>query len=209
MAQPARAVVTCMDYRVKDEVILRHLGWQADGAYVIRNAGGAVTQDVIRSLMLLQKFVLAKPPPSGEGTYDIPIAVVAHTKCGMVTLDGGEDDLRRRIERDIWICETPPFALETFLNPQLAVRRAFQRLRTSRFVSSRTPQGLRLSGYVYDVDANPQSLKEVRTHVVTGGQDWDLVASIHKITVERLKEANPQAKDELRTGVGQVLYIPS
>jgi carbonic anhydrase len=197
-----------MDYRVKDEVILRHLGWQTDGAYVIRNAGGAVTQDVIRSLMLLQKFVL-KQERSGEGTYDIPIAVIAHTKCGMVTPDGGEDDFRRKIERDFWICETPPFALETFLNPQLAVRRAFQRLLTSRFVSSRTPQGLRLSGYVYDVDASPQSLKEVRMHVVTGGQDWDLVASIHKITVAKLKDANPQAKDELRTGVGQVLYIPS
>jgi carbonic anhydrase len=209
MAKPARAVVTCMDYRVKEEVILKHLGWELERAFILRNAGGAVTQDVIRSLMLLQKFVLAKPPPSGEGTYDIEIAVVAHTDCGMRTPDGGEDDLRRKIERDFWICETPPFALETFLNPQLAVRRAFQRLRTSRFVSSRTDKGLRLSGYVYDVDANPQSLKEVRTHVVTGGQDWDKVAAIHKITVEKLKDANPQAKDEARTGVGQVLYIPS
>ncbi len=207
MARPARAVVTCMDYRVKEEVILTHLGWQREGAYVLRNAGGSVTQDVIRSLMLLQKFVLKQP--AGEGTYDIQIAVIAHTDCGMETSDGGEDDLRRKIESDFWICETPPFALETFLNPQLAVRRAFQRLHTSRFVSSRTDKGLRISGYVLDVLANPPTLKEVRMHVVKGGEDWDRVAAIHKITVAKLKDANPQAKDEPRTGVGQVLYIPS
>ena len=206
MAKPARAVVTCMDYRVKEEVILEHLGWKDEGAFVLRNAGGSVTQDVIRSLMLLQKFVLKQP--SGEGTYDIQIAVIAHTDCGMKTPDGGEDVLRREIERDFWICETPPFALETFLNPQLAVRRAFQRLHTSRFVTSRTERGLRLSGYVYDVLPRVPTLSEVRMHVVKRGEGWDQVARLYNISVEELKDANPQAKDEPRMSVGQVLYIP-
>lgn len=205
MAKPERAVVTCMDYRVKEEVILRHLGWTDGGAYVLRNAGGSVTQDVIRSLMLLQKFVLRQP--SGEGTYDIEVAVIAHTDCGMKTPDGGEDELRRKIESDFWICETPPFALETFLNPQLAVRRSFQRLHTSRFVSSRTVQGLKISGWVFDV--GDLSLKEARMHVVKSGEDWNRVAAIYNIPLEKLKAANPQASGEPRTGVGQVLYIPS
>lgn len=207
MAKPARAVVTCMDYRVEEEFILARLGWRDGGAFILRNAGGSVTQDVIRSLMLLQKFVLKQP--SGVGTYDIRIAVIAHTDCGMVTPDGGEDTLRREIERDFWICETPPFALETFLNPQLAVRRAFQRLHTSRFVTSRTEKGLRLSGHVYDVLANPPTLSEVRMHVVKKSEHWHQIAAMYNIPVERLKEANPQAKDEPTTGVGQVLYIPS
>jgi carbonic anhydrase len=194
-----------MDYRVKEEVILERLGWKEGGAYVLRNAGGSVTQDVIRSLMLLQKFVLKQP--SGEGTYDIQIAVIAHTDCGMKTPDGGEDELRRKIESDFWICETPPFALETFLNPQLAVRRSFQRLHTSRFVSSRTEQGLRISGWVFDV--GDLSLKEARMHVVKRYEDWNRVAAIYNIPVEKLKDANPQASGEPRTGVGQVLYIPS
>ena len=200
MAKPERAVVTCMDYRVKESVILEKLNWP--DAYIIRNAGGSVTEDVIRSLMLLQKFVLG-------GKYNIPIAVVAHTDCGMQTADGGEDQLRREIEKDIWICATPPFALETFLNPQLAVRRSIQRLRTSRFVSSRTPEGLTILGRVYDVLAPAPVLSEVKTHVVQPGQHWGAIALQYGISESTLRRANPQAirSDDL-LGVGQVLYIP-
>ena len=151
---PARAVITCMDYRIKDEQILselRRLGWPGDGAYILRNAGGSVTEDVIRSLMMLQKFVL--------GIYNIDIAVITHTGCGMQA--GGEDHLRSQIEADSAIGITPPFALETFPTPAHAVRRSARRLRTSRFVSSRTPQGLRIRGFVYDIDR--LTLTEVST----------------------------------------------
>jgi carbonic anhydrase len=197
--KPARAVVTCMDYRVKESVILAHMGW--DAAYFIRNAGGVVTADVVRSLMLLQKFVLKEK-------YDIEILVVTHTGCGMlVPSDIGDNQMRNEIENDIWICETPPFALESFPTPELGVRRSVQRLRTSYFVSSRTPRGLRILGQVYDVDNHKLSV--VRTHVVEAGQDWTAVARLYGITVDALKKANPQAiRPDNLLGPGQVLYIP-
>jgi len=187
-----------MDYRVKESVILEKMGWRE--AYVIRNAGGVVTADVVRSLLLLQKFVL-------KGTYDIEIAVVTHTDCGMlVPSDIGDNEMRNKIENDIWICETPPFALETFPTPELGVRRSVQRLRTSYFVSSRTPAGLRIHGRVYDVLKD--TLNDVITHVVKEGQDWHAVAGEYKITVEALKKANPQAiRPDNYLGTGQVLYI--
>ena len=197
--KPARAAIACMDYRVKESVILEKMGWSE--AYVIRNAGGVVTADVVRSLMLLQKFVL-------KGIYDIEIAVVTHTDCGMlVPSEIGDNEMRNKIENDIWICETPPFALETFPTPELGVRRSVQRLRTSYFVSSRTPAGLKIYGRVYDVSKD--TLREVTTHVVTQGQGWNAVAKEYGITVEALKKANPQAlRPDDYLGTGQVLYIP-
>jgi len=115
--------------------------------------------------------------------------------------------MRNEIENDIWICETPPFALESFPTPELGVRRSVQRLRTSYFVSSRTPRGLRILGQVYDVDNHKLSV--VRTHVVEAGQDWTAVARLYGITVDALKKANPQAiRPDNLLGPGQVLYIP-
>jgi carbonic anhydrase len=196
--KPARAIVTCMDYRVKESVILEEMEWTE--AYVLRNAGGVVTADVIRSLLLLQKFVLKE-------TYDIEIAVVAHTDCGMrVPSDIGDNEMRNKIESDNWICETPPFALESFPTPELGVRRSIQRIRTSYFVSPRDSPW-RIYGRVYDVDRD--KLIEVVTHVVEAGEDWASVARQYGpgVTEEELKAANPQARaTALRAG--QVLYVP-
>jgi carbonic anhydrase len=197
---PARAIVTCMDFRVSSDQILRHLGWDQglhSGAYVIRNAGGSVTQDAIRSLMLLQKFVL-------KGTYDIKVAVVAHTKCGMIH-KSGDDELNEEIERDVWFGERPSFALETFPSPELGVRRSVQRLLNSRWVASRSVVPLAIRGLIYNVDDN--SLSEVKYHIVKEMETWARVAGQYYLEEEVLKAANPQA-DHSKLRSGQVLYIP-
>lgn len=198
--KPTRAVVACMDYRVKESVILADMGWPE--AYVIRNAGGVVTEDVIRSLFLLQKFVL-------DGTYDIEIVVVAHTDCGMV--NAGEDDMRRKIESDSSICQTPPFALETIPSPALSVRRAVQRLRASSWVKSRTQAGLRIQGRLYDV--KNATLSSVTTYAFQTGESWPDAVAKHENytptpTVESLRSANPQTAGAAHEGLGQVIYIP-
>jgi carbonic anhydrase len=204
-AKPPRAVVTCMDYRVKESVIFTHMRW--DDGYVIRNAGAVVTPEVIRSLTLLQKFVLNEK-------YDIEVAVVAHTGCGMSRDSGnpGDDAMNRELERDIFFSETAPFALESFDNPQLGVRRSVQRLLTSRWVSSRSSNPLKVHGRIYDVDKpddDKEKLRLVKYHIVQTGQDWDAVAAQHGISPDTLKKENPQAiRPDNFLGTGQVLYIP-
>ena len=120
-AKPERAVVTCMDYRVKESVILNQLGWAQSGAYFIRNAGGSVTEDVIRSLMLLQKFVLENPPGtppgSGRGTYDIEIAVITHTECGMQSPDEERTSIEDKSRKTFGSVRRPPSRSRLFSTP--------------------------------------------------------------------------------------------
>ena len=101
-APPARqvAVVACMDARLD---VYRLLGLSEGDAHVIRNAGGAVTDDAIRSLMISQLLL---------GTREV--VIVQHTDCGMMTFR--DDDIKDRIEADTGL--RPAFALEAFLRPR-------------------------------------------------------------------------------------------
>src|SRR2546429_1491257 len=90
------AVVACMDARIDVHKIL---GLEEGDAHVIRNAGGAVTDDAIRSLMLSQQLL---------GTTEV--ILIHHTDCGMLTFT--DDEVKRRIQDQTGI--RPPFALEAF-----------------------------------------------------------------------------------------------
>lgn len=128
---PARhaAVVTCMDARIDPAAAL---GIEHGDAHVIRNAGGVVTDDVIRSLVISQRLL---------GTREI--IVVHHTDCGMTTFR--DDDLKSRIEADTGL--RPPFAMEAFPEVEADVRQSIRRITGSPYLLD-TEQ---VSGFVYDV----------------------------------------------------------
>jgi carbonic anhydrase len=136
---PARpvAVVTCMDARLD---VHRALGLDEGEAHVIRNAGGVVTEDVIRSLLISQRLL---------GTREI--LVVHHTGCGMLTFT--DDSLKRRVEAETGL--RPPFALEAFPDLDADVRQSMARIAASPFVPHRD----RVRGFVYDVGSG--ALREV------------------------------------------------
>lgn len=131
------AVVACMDARIETG---RLLGLEEGDAHVIRNAGGVVTDDVIRSLAISQRLL---------GTTEI--VLIHHTDCGMVTFK--DDALKAQIEADTGL--RPPFALEAFADPADDIRQSIRRIRSSPFVPHRD----QVRGFVYDV-ANGQ-LNEV------------------------------------------------
>jgi carbonic anhydrase len=128
---PARqvAVVACMDARLDPA---RMLGLEEGDAHVIRNAGGVVTEDAIRSLALSQRLL---------GTNEI--ILVHHTDCGMLTFS--DDDVKDQIERDTGI--RPPFALESFTDIDADMRQSMARIAASPFLPNKTS----VRGFVYDV----------------------------------------------------------
>jgi carbonic anhydrase len=130
-ARPARAlaVVACMDARLD---VYAALGLHPGDAHVIRNAGGVVTQDVIRSLTISQRLL---------GTREV--VLVQHTGCGMLSVDEGK--VRRQIEADAGL--RPPFALGAFADLEISVRRSLAALAASPFL----PHKQALRGFVYDV----------------------------------------------------------
>ncbi len=123
------AVVTCMDARLD---VLGILGLQPGDAHVLRNAGGVISTDIIRSLLISQHLL---------GTREI--VVLHHTDCGMLKFS--EAGLRAALRRDLGA--EPPFALEPFTDVEDHLRASLTRLRTSPWLS-RTDA---ISGYVYDV----------------------------------------------------------
>ena len=131
-APPARrlAVVACMDARLD---VYRILGLEPGEAHVIRNAGGVVTQDVLRSLLLSQRLLGSRE-----------IVLVQHTGCGLLMLR--EDEVKAEIEADTG--RRPPFALEAFDDLTASVRRSIARLRDDPFL----PHTDRIRGFVYDVE---------------------------------------------------------
>ncbi len=137
--RPARpvAIVTCMDARLD---VHRALDLQEGEAHVIRNAGGVVTEDVIRSLLISQRLL---------GTREV--LVIHHTNCGMLTFS--DDGLKRQIEADTGL--RPPFALEAFPDLEADVRQSMARIEASPFV----PHREHVRGFVYDVDSG--ALREV------------------------------------------------
>jgi len=110
------AIVSCMDARID---IHRVLGLAPGDAHVIRNAGGAVTDDVLRSLLISQRLL---------GTREI--LVMHHTGCGMLTFR--DDDLRLEIERETGI--RPAFAMEAFADLHQDVRQSLRRIFASPFI---------------------------------------------------------------------------
>ncbi|MGH9222480.1 MAG: beta-class carbonic anhydrase [Acidimicrobiales bacterium] len=136
---PARkvAVLACMDARLDPA---RALGFEEGDAHVIRNAGGVVTDDAIRSLTISQRLL---------GTEEI--ILVHHTDCGMLTFT--DDDVKAQIAKDVGI--RPPFALESFDDLDEDVRQSIARIEASPFI----PQRNAIRGFVYDVETG--KLREV------------------------------------------------
>lgn len=130
-AAPARqlAVVACMDARLD---VFRMLGLHAGEAHVIRNAGGVVTDDVIRSLCLSQRLL---------GTREV--VLVHHTGCGLQRLD--EQRFLSELEAETGI--RPSWPLEAFADPYDDVIESMRRLRSSPFL----PHKDHSRGFVYDV----------------------------------------------------------
>lgn len=123
------AIVACMDARIETG---RLLGLEEGDAHVIRNAGGVVTDDVIRSLAISQRLL---------GTTEI--VLIHHTDCGMQTFK--DDQLKAQVEEDTGL--RPPFAFEAFSDPADDVRQSIRRIKASPFV----PRKDEIRGFVYDV----------------------------------------------------------
>jgi carbonic anhydrase len=122
------AVIACMDARID---VHRILGVEEGDVHVIRNAGGAVTEDAIRSLWISQALL---------GTREV--ILIHHADCGMRTFT--DEAARARIEEATGL--RPPFAFETFSSPEADVRQSIARLRASPFVPHRD----QIRGFVYD-----------------------------------------------------------
>ena len=128
---PARklAIIACMDARVSPYALL---GLKEGDAHVIRNAGGVVTDDEIRSLAISQRLL---------GTQEIML--IHHTDCGMLTFT--DDQVKAQIQADTGL--RPSFALEAFGDLEEDVRQSIARIEASPFV----PQKDHIRGFVYDV----------------------------------------------------------
>ena len=135
--QGKAAVVACMDARMD---VGRLLGLAEGDAHVIRNAGGVVTEDVLRSLVISQRLL---------GTE--AILLIHHTDCGMMKFR--DDDLKAAIEADTGI--RPPFALEAFTDLEADVRQSIRRIQACPFIPVRD----RVRGFIYEVETG--RLKEV------------------------------------------------
>jgi carbonic anhydrase len=137
--EPSRrlTIVTCMDSRLD---VFAALGLEDGEAHILRNAGGVVTDDTIRSLAISQRKL---------GTREVML--IHHTDCGMqkLTDDGFRDELREATG------VAPAFAIESFVDIDADVRQSILRVRRSAFVPHRDS----VRGFVYDVDTH--RLREV------------------------------------------------
>ena len=131
------AVIACMDARLN---VYGILGLSEGEAHVIRNAGGVVTDDEIRSLSISQRLL---------GTEEI--ILIHHTDCGMLTFT--DDEFKRSIEEDTGI--KPEWAAESFSDLDADVRQSIARIKASPFV----PNKGSIRGFVYDVSTG--RLREV------------------------------------------------
>ena len=122
------AVVACMDARIDVHGLL---GIEEGDAHVIRNAGGVITDDAIRSLTISQRLL---------GTTSIML--IHHTDCGMLTFR--DDDVKDAIAADTGI--RPPFALEAFGDLEEDVRQSIARIQVSPFIPNKDD----VRGFVYD-----------------------------------------------------------
>ncbi len=131
-ARPSRrlVVVTCMDSRLD---VFAALGLGDGEAHVLRNAGGVITDDVIRSLAVSQRRLETRE-----------VMLVHHTDCGMQRIT--DDHFRAELQEATGMA--PPFAIESFTDVDADVRQSILRVRRSPFVLHRDS----VRGFVYDVD---------------------------------------------------------
>ena len=136
---PARgvAVVACMDARLDVHKIL---GLEEGEAHVIRNAGGVITDDEVRSLTISQRLL---------GTREV--ILIHHTDCGMLTFS--DDELKAQIHAEVGL--KPHFSMESFSDLEEDVRQSMARIKASPFVPHK--EGVR--GFVYEVETG--RLREV------------------------------------------------
>ena len=129
---PARriAIVACMDARLNPHALL---GLEEGDAHVIRNAGGVITDDEIRSLAISQRLL---------GTEEIML--IHHTDCGMLTFT--DDELRRQIQDETGV--KPGWAAEAFDDLEEDVRQSIARIESSPFI----PRKDKIRGFVYEVE---------------------------------------------------------
>jgi carbonic anhydrase len=132
------AVLACMDARLNPYGLL---GLQEGDAHVIRNAGGVVTEDVIRSIAISQRLL---------GTEEI--ILIHHTDCGMLTFT--DEEFKRAVHDDVGI--KPGWATEAFSDLDQDVRQSLARIKASPFIPHRES----VRGFVYDVHTG--ALREVR-----------------------------------------------
>ncbi|HWB69898.1 MAG TPA: carbonic anhydrase [Solirubrobacterales bacterium] len=131
------AVVTCMDSRLD---VFAALGIGEGEAHVLRNAGGVITDDVIRSLALSQRKL---------GTREVML--IHHTDCGLEKVS--DDGFRAELQEATGVA--PAFAIESFSDVEQDVRQSIRRVRRSTFIPHREA----VRGFVYDVDTH--RLREV------------------------------------------------
>ena len=124
------AVVACMDCRLD---VLAMLGLRNGEAHVIRNAGGVVTDDVVRSLCLSQRYL---------GTREV--VLIHHTRCGLQPKK--DEQVMAELEADVGV--KPPWPIESFDDPVQDVRQSMRRLHLSPFIAHKD----HIRGFVYDVD---------------------------------------------------------
>ena len=137
---PARgvAIVACMDARLDVHKIL---GLEEGDAHVIRNAGGVITDDEVRSLTISQRLL---------GTREI--ILIHHTDCGMLTF--ADDELKQQIHEDVGM--KPHFSMESFSDLEEDVRQSMARIQASPFI----PHKDAVRGFVYQVETG--RLREVK-----------------------------------------------
>src|SRR3954468_15600542 len=131
------AVVACMDARLN---VYGMLGLQEGDAHVIRNAGGVITDDEIRSLAISQRLL---------GTHEI--ILIHHTNCGMLTFT--DDEVKQQIQEEVGI--KPQFAMEAFSDLEEDVRQSIRRIQASPFIPNKDS----VRGFVYEVETG--QLREV------------------------------------------------
>ena len=131
------AIVACMDARLNPYGLL---GLREGDAHVIRNAGGVITNDEIRSLAISQRLL---------GTQEIML--IHHTDCGMLTFS--DDDFRRQVQEETGI--KPDWAAETFGDLDEDVRQSIARIKSSPFIPNKDS----VRGFVYEVETG--RLREV------------------------------------------------
>jgi carbonic anhydrase len=137
--RPSRrlAIVTCMDSRLD---VFAALGLHDGEAHVLRNAGGVITDDVIRSLAVSQRKLSTRE-----------VMLIHHTDCGMQKIT--DDGFRAELQEATGVA--PAFAVESFTDLDADVRQSVLRVRRSAFVPHRDS----VRGFVYDVDSH--RLREV------------------------------------------------
>jgi len=138
------AIVACMDYRIPLE---QALGLKPGEAYVIRNAGGVVTEDVIRSLLVAHYRLGAEE-----------VLVINHTECSMQTFR--DEDLREEMRQRTGTDTIAPEQFHAFQNLEDHVRQQIQRIKSHSWI----PPNLILNGCIYDVHTGHLTLVATGDH---------------------------------------------